>query len=289
MMDWIRHLDELLRGQRLNKEQLLKDKVDLRLRRFVPIAIVLGAIYGFFMGWYALFTRDQDAAMQVFASTLKLPALFLCTLAVTFPSLYVFNALIGCRMSFGSTLRVLVGAIVVNLAIAASLGPILAFFTVSTTNYAFMVLLNVALLGLAGFLSVGFLLRALRSLATARAENEAAARDRSEQPTAPEIPREPEQNVQANSPPTAPPIYQYQYGTPDRHQTGSPQESSTRAKADLILSVWLVIYIGVGTQMGWILRPFIGSPDAPFSWFRSRDGSFLVAFLGVCRRLLGVE
>ena len=36
----------------------------------------------------------------------------------------------------------------------------------------------------------------------------------------------------------------------------------------LLLRAWLVIYAFVGIQMGWILRPFIGSPDAPTQFFR---------------------
>ncbi|MEX0655727.1 MAG: hypothetical protein WD534_08685 [Phycisphaeraceae bacterium] len=37
----------------------------------------------------------------------------------------------------------------------------------------------------------------------------------------------------------------------------------------LMLRAWLVIYAFVGIQMGWVLRPFIGSPDAPTRFFRS--------------------
>jgi hypothetical protein len=32
--------------------------------------------------------------------------------------------------------------------------------------------------------------------------------------------------------------------------------------------VWLVLYVFVGIQMGWVLRPFIGSPDLPVQFFR---------------------
>lgn len=31
---------------------------------------------------------------------------------------------------------------------------------------------------------------------------------------------------------------------------------------------WLIIYAFVGIQMGWVLRPFIGSPDVPTQFFR---------------------
>ena len=90
--------------------------------------MLLGAVYGFFMGWYAIMGREPAEYMQLVASMVKLPALFLLTLLVTFPSLYVFNALVGSRLSFGATLRLLVGAIVVNVTVAASFGPILGFF-----------------------------------------------------------------------------------------------------------------------------------------------------------------
>src|SRR5205085_9164309 len=78
---------------------------------------------------------------------------------------YVFNALLGCRLSFGATLRLLVSAVVVNLALAASFGTILGFFTLCTTSYPFMILLNVLLLGISGLVGLGFLLNVLRRLA----------------------------------------------------------------------------------------------------------------------------
>jgi hypothetical protein len=36
----------------------------------------------------------------------------------------------------------------------------------------------------------------------------------------------------------------------------------------LLLRAWLVIYAFVGIQMAWVLRPFIGYPDAPTQFFR---------------------
>jgi hypothetical protein len=35
------------------------------------------------------------------------------------------------------------------------------------------------------------------------------------------------------------------------------------------MRTWLVIYAFVGIQMGWVLRPFIGSPTTPTEFFRS--------------------
>jgi hypothetical protein len=234
-MSWFGQLDQLLRGEKTRAQDLADGKLEVSLRTFVPFAVALGATYGFFMGWYALTQQWGRLApgqapyaghgvMQMVASTVKLPALFILTLLVTLPSLYVFNALVGTRLSFAAVLRLLVASIVVNMAIAASLGTILAFFTLSTTSYHFMVILNVTLLSISGAVSLGFLLKTLKRLspagmAYAPSEEEAAA-----QPSA----------------------------------------------ANTIFYIWIVIYSLVGMQMGWLLRPFIGRPDAPFEWFRAR-------------------
>ena len=42
---------------------------------------------------------------------------------------------------------------------------------------------------------------------------------------------------------------------------------------------WLVVYGVVGAQMGWVLRPFVGTPDLPFEFFRERESNFLEGFL----------
>jgi hypothetical protein len=224
-------LDQLIRGQRTSAPQVRSGE-GLPIRIFLPWAVALGAIYGFFIGWYALTGGKADAIKHVLAVMVKLPMLFLCTLLVTFPSLYVFNALIGCRLGFKATLRLLVATIVVNLAIAASLGPILGFFTLSTSSYGFMVLLNVTLLGVAGLVSIGFLIKTLASL-------------------------------QFDDHPLAPPTIP------------GYAEAPPRGSATGVFWVWIITYGIVGAQMGWILRPFIGAPNASFEFFRPRDGSFL--------------
>jgi len=53
----------------------------------------------------------------------------------------------------------------------------------------------------------------------------------------------------------------------------------------LMLRSWLVIYIFVGVQMGWVLRPFIGNPDQPIQFFRE-DG-WTNAYVAVAEIILG--
>ena len=37
----------------------------------------------------------------------------------------------------------------------------------------------------------------------------------------------------------------------------------------LLLHVWVGLYMFVGIQLGWVLRPFVGQPNAPVQWFRA--------------------
>jgi hypothetical protein len=270
MLSFFRHIDELLRGRRTGEALLHEDRAALPLRVFVPAGLALGLAYGFFMGWYAIGLGKEWAIKQAVATTLKLPAVFLLTLVVTFPSLYVFNALVGCRLRFGTTLRLLVAAIVVNLAVAASLGPILGFFTLSTTSYPFMILLNVVLLGVGGSIGLGFLLRTLRRLAIAGSTDDLPP---------PPTPPEPEEPGALGTQPASAGAYAQALA----HRQTIMQERVSAA--NVIFRIWVVLYGLVGMQMGWILRPFIGHPDMPFELLRSRYGNVFGGIWNALRRL----
>ena len=51
----------------------------------------------------------------------------------------------------------------------------------------------------------------------------------------------------------------------------------------VMLRAWLVAYAFVGIQMGWILRPFIGQPGRPVTFFRSDTwgNAYVVLFVAV--------
>jgi hypothetical protein len=50
-----------------------------------------------------------------------------------------------------------------------------------------------------------------------------------------------------------------------------------------LLRTWIVLYAFVGIQMGWNLRPFIGSPEQPVRFFR--EGPWENAYVVVARML----
>ena len=57
---------------------------------------------------------------------------------------------------------------------------------------------------------------------------------------------------------------------------------------NLLLRIWIVIYAVVGMQLGWRLRPFIGTKEMTFEILRSDvDGNFYIAVWNSFRNLLG--
>jgi hypothetical protein len=224
-------------------------------------AVVLSGTYGVFMGCFAWRTRGAEGLWQVLASTVKLPMVYLLTLAVTMPSLCVFGALSGVPMRFGTTARMLVGAVLVNAALAASLGPILGFFTLSTTSYPFIVALNVVLLGASGAIACGCLVRSVR----AAAPEPVVLRD---------VDRRPDEPAPENLAPEMP--------------APGAEDAAVRPGSGLgLVLCWTVLYALVGMQMGWVLRPVIGAPGSEFVLVRPTEGTAIGAVFSVLRSLVG--
>lgn len=243
-----RELDDLLRGKKTTWEALREGTEQLRPMPHLGAALLLGAFYGLCMGLYAVLTRTPACYQQLASTAVKVPVLFLLTLVVTFPSLYVFSALLGARLTLGSALRVIVAAMTVNVAVLASLGPITAFFTLTTTSYPFIKLLNVLFFAVAGAIGIKFLMTAL---------------ERSEQsPEGGEIKKA--ILIDANAAPDA-----------AKQHTLSPK----RPPGHNVFRVWIVLYAFVGAQMGWVLRPFIGDPKEKFTLFEPRGGNIFMDLL----------
>ena len=241
MRNTLERIDTLLRGGFTGRDQLRQGRVDVAVRELAVAALPLGVAYGVFMGLYAVMRGGDASGLQLLATAVKVPMLFLLTLIVTLPSLYVLSALARSRLSFSQTVRLLLAAVTVNMALLASFGPVTAFFTLSTESYPFMILLNVLFFTVSGTVGLTFLRKAL------------------------EIVFEPEQPATpAPATPQTPPPVPTRLVDPDS------------APAARVFKAWTLIYAVVGAQMGWILRPFIGAPSEPFQWFRRRESNFFV-------------
>jgi len=241
----LRQLDRILRGDATRLSELRSGRIEIPAGGLAGILTLLGVFYGACMGAFAVTGHGSGSGWQIVASALKVPALFLLTLAVTFPSLYVFNTLVGSRLRAESLLRLLAAAMAVMMAVLASMGTIVLFFSFSTTSYPFMVLLNVAVFAIAGFLGLSFLLQTLHRLSVA----EAKAR---------------EESLEDPSATPAPGALEKMEG----HVLGPHVKT--------VFNIWVIIFGLVGAQMGWILRPFVGDPKLKFAWFRPRASNFFV-------------
>ncbi len=251
-MNVLRQLDRILRGDALDRGPTGR-RLDFAVAPLVVLAVLLAASYGACMGAFAVLARDTPEWRQVLASAVKVPLLFVLTLVVTFPSLYVFSALLGSRLRLPDLLRVVTAGLAVLVTVLAAFGPIVAFFSVSTTNYPFILLLNVAVFAAAGGFGVTYLYRAVaRTAADPRPDDESADAD----------PEEDERDVRA---------------------ARRERDRDTRR----VFVVWVLVFGLVGAQSGWILRPFVGSPDLPFTWFRPKQGSFFEGVGTSVRGLFG--
>src|SRR4051794_35250833 len=257
-------LDRVLRGEATQLPALREGTIEIPSGTLTGVLIVLGMIAGACTGLFAVITRYSDDPAnaiqgweQLLASTVKVPLLFCLTLLVTFPSLYVFNALVGSRLSMVAMLRLLVAALCVMMAVLASLGPIVAFFAVSTTSYPFMKLLTVVAYAIAGALGLSFLLQTLHRLALAQMAEDA--------PTAAPPPVASDETDETAAPPPPPRSYTSAPGALERVRAWQLDP-----RVRVIFRIWVVVFGLVGAQMSWVLRPFVGDPNKPFTFFRER-------------------
>ena len=281
---WLFEVDRILRGEATRPSAIRNADIKFPVVGVAVVVTLLAAVYGFCMGVFALVrgvenSEYHQALMQTFASMSKVPLLFFLTLVVTFPSLYVFNALIGSKLKIFPVLKLLVASLAVNLAVLASMGPILAFFSLSTPNYQFIVLLNVACFATAGMLGLIFLIQTLNRLTLVGG--------------GPKTGRPPV--AKTGSEPVVAELNSYYGEAPKEIPEQSPaKKKTTVAKAEIawkspleqgkgivlgrhvrkVFGCWIVVFGLVGAQMGWVLRPFIGAPNKPFQWFRERHSNF---------------
>ena len=253
-MRGLAEIDRILRGAVTSAPDFRERGLTFQLGQVILANILLAALSGVCLGVFGLANRQEPEYRFMLADAIKVPLLFTLSLAVTFPSLYVFNALVGSPLGVAQIGRLMTAALAVLLAVLAAFGPVVAFFSVSSTSYPFILLLNVVIFTVAGGFGIDFLWRMMVKL-TARAVPPRAATSPIARPPQPAVPVSIEdlEEVQRISP-----------TVPDR-------------AVITVFQIWLVAFALVGMQMSWVLRPFIGTPGSDFAWFRPRDASFFEA------------
>ena len=194
-------LEDIRQGKRLNS----------KLLGLLICSSAFFAIYGIIIG-------ASSSPLQAIFSAIKLPALYLLTLIICFPTLYFFNVMFGSKQTFKQYLTLLMAAMAEISVLQLGFAPVALFFMLSTNDYQFFKILNVGIFGLTGVLGVKFFYEGMKFMT---------------------------------------------------------EVDSDGAKTRLgIVKLWLILYAFVGTQLGWVLRPFFGAPGTPFQIFREQDSNF---------------
>jgi hypothetical protein len=235
--------------------------------RLFTTSVLSFAIYGAVLG-------SSHSALQAGSSAIKLPLLFLATLAICLPTLYLFNLIFGARLSMMQAVTLIMVCITVIAVLALAFAPISLFFLISADNYEFFKLLNVSILVLAALVGMRFLTSgmhalnlhqeavAVERLQAAEAEQAAIAAAQTELAPAPTEP---------NGAVAVAVLKPVQLGA--RFSEPEPVPAYRPASMTL-LYIWIALFGFVGTQLAWTLRPFFGSPDEPFEPFRHLEGTF---------------
>ncbi len=219
--------------------------------------------------------------------------------------MYVFNALVGSRLIVKPVLDLLIASLGVNLAVLASFGTIVAFFNVCTSSYPFMILLNVLVFALSGLLGLAFLLQTLHRITVTGTVPPPTAPPPAATATRPPDGGQGEADAGEIRPGGIGPdnVSDTGQGESPGQQDNVPMTQMVRRRkpgaldpleghvlgrqVKTIFRVWVCIFGLVGAQMGWVLRPFVGDPSLPFSWFRERESNFFLAVGESIRQLFG--
>ena len=281
-------IERILRDRAGIWDQIIaeRDLPKLILRMLLCSGISLaayGAVLGAATGW-----------LQALVSTVKLPLLFLATLAICLPTLYLFNLVFGARLSVLQACALIMVAITVTAVLTFAFAPISLFFLITARSYAFFKLLNVAILALTALIGLRFLTSGMRALN----QHVVVESTLSDEVVAPaELPER--ELVSATvggvaAPATQPRTNGNQHSkhprvpAPDTADVTAPQPvAGQRPASMLLLYIWILLFGFVGTQLAWTLRPFFGDPGQPFELFRDIDGTFYSNILSTLGSLLG--
>jgi len=223
-------------GQRVplgSKSGTQKIATSVPLGKVIAIVMICGPIYGLAMGSYAFVVGERTLVAQIpqlIYSAVKVPLLLWFTVAISLPSFFVINTLMGLRDDFGHALRAIVSAQAGLTLILVSLFPITLFVyscLAGGSSYPFAILFNAAMFAVAS-ISAQVLLTAY-------------------------------------------------YG----------DLVNRNARHRWMIRMWIVVYAFVGIQAGYVLRPFIGSPNIAPSFLRrdSFQNAYVKVFSLVCEVL----
>ncbi len=135
------------------------------IRFFATSSVILGALYGVVMGLLSLLQGEalplwEKSVMPVVCGV-KIPALYLLTLAIIFPPIYVMNAFAGAKLGFRKVAAIMLFGTTVTLVLLASFASVALFFSLTSGSGSFVKLLHTVFFFIAGWAGWAQMLRCL--------------------------------------------------------------------------------------------------------------------------------
>ncbi len=118
-----------------------------KTRAMLVSSIAFLAVYGAVLG-------STHSLWQALSSAAKLPILFLATMMICIPTLYVFSLLFGSNQRLNQCVALVLSAITVTAVLLLSFASITFFFLLTTSGYQFFKLLNVLFFTIAGIIGM---------------------------------------------------------------------------------------------------------------------------------------
>jgi hypothetical protein len=137
------------------------------------ILITFGLLYGVAMGTFGV---GRARLMQPVFSAVKVPMLLLITFALSLPSFWVLNNLLGLASDFGEVVRALISTQAALTIVLASLAPVTLFWYASFSDYHNAILFNAVMFGVASVAAQWMLRRLYRPLIARNARHRAMLR-----------------------------------------------------------------------------------------------------------------
>ncbi len=137
-------------------EKIAHDKnIGSRIWRLILMFVALTFFYGVVMGCYS-------GIPQALTAGVKVPVLFLLSLLICFPALFILQFILGSTMKLSQMTAIILSGYVLTGAIMVSFTPIVVLFVLTAGNYHFLQLLHVAIFALAGTFGMKTVLDALK-------------------------------------------------------------------------------------------------------------------------------
>jgi hypothetical protein len=133
-----------------------------KMRAMLISSVVFFALFGALLG-------STHSLWQTISSAIKLPLLFLITLLICAPALYIFSQLFNLRLQLSQSISLVLVAIAATSIVLVSFSSIVLFFVMTAPGlYQFFKLLNVVCFIIAAGVGASYLSRGMRLALTTR-------------------------------------------------------------------------------------------------------------------------